>query len=274
MTTVDQNVLGEFLKDRRARLDPATFGFPVSRRRTAGLRREEVAQRANVSPTWYTWLEQGRHGVPSADVLERLARALELSPAEREHMFLIAQRRPPEIRYAPQASVTPELQRMLDALTATPAYIKTSAWDIVAWNHAAGRVLTDYGALPPGERNLLRLLFTDPALRARSPQWESQARHVVATFRLQTARAGATNAARVLIEEMIASSPDFAAMWNDNDVSAHGTGTKHIVHPTSGPLVLDYASFAVDGQPDLTLVIYTPATPKDVQHVRSLIGNP
>lgn len=271
--TVEQNGLGEFLKDRRARLDPASLGFSVSRRRTTGLRREEVAQRANVSPTWYTWLEQGRHGVPSADVLERLARALELSPAEREHMFLIAQRRPPEIRYAPQASVTPELQRMLDALAATPAFIKTAAWDIVAWNHAAARVLTDYGALPPGERNLLRLLFADPALRARSPQWESQARHVVATFRLQTSRAGATDAARVLIEEMIESSPNFAAMWNDNDVSAHGTGTKHIVHPTLGPLVLDYASFAVDGQPDLTLVIYTPATPDDAQHVRSLIEN-
>src|SRR5215470_18934554 len=109
------NRLGAYLKDRRAKLDPAAFGLPLARRRTPGLRREEVAQRANVSATWYTWLEQGRGGAPSASVLDRIARALMLTDAEREHLFLLALGRPPEVRFQAVEGVTPRLQRVLDA---------------------------------------------------------------------------------------------------------------------------------------------------------------
>src|SRR6201997_3796357 len=108
----DANSLGTYLKDRRTKLDPAAFGFPLKRRRTPGLRREEVAQRANVSATWYTWLEQGRGGAPSADVLERIAHALMLTEVEREHLFLLGLCRPPEIRYQATEGVTPRLQRV------------------------------------------------------------------------------------------------------------------------------------------------------------------
>src|ERR1700749_1534828 len=111
-----ENLLGAYLKDRRTKLDPAAFGFPASRRRTPGLRREEVAQRANISATWYTWLEQGRGGAPSADVLDRIARALMLTEPEREHLFLLGLGRPPEARYQKNEGVTPRLQRVLDAL--------------------------------------------------------------------------------------------------------------------------------------------------------------
>src|ERR1700686_3322753 len=110
----DANTLGTYLRDRRAKLDPTAFGFPLKRRRTPGLRREEVAQRANVSATWYTWLEQGGGGAPSADVLDRIARALLLTDVEREHLFLLALGRPPEVRYRPSEGVTPRLQRVLD----------------------------------------------------------------------------------------------------------------------------------------------------------------
>src|SRR6478735_2371451 len=110
------NPLGTYLRDRRTRLDPAAFGFAVGRRRTPGLRREEVASRANISPTWYTWLEQGRGGAPSADVLDRISRALMLTHVEREHLFLLGLGRPPEVRYQPAEGVTPRLQRVLDAL--------------------------------------------------------------------------------------------------------------------------------------------------------------
>src|ERR1700679_1457189 len=120
----DTNSLGIYLKDRRAKLDPTAFGFVLKRRRTPGLRREEVAQRANVSATWYTWLEQGRGGAPSADVLERIARALTLTTAEREHLFLLAQNRPPEIRAQAHETVSPRLQRILDSLPNSPAYVK------------------------------------------------------------------------------------------------------------------------------------------------------
>src|SRR5690349_11461684 len=169
------NLLGSYLKDRRARLDPVSFGFGATRRRTPGLRREEVAQRANVSATWYTWLEQGRGGAPSDEVLDRIARALLLTNVEREHLFLLALGRPPEIRYAPAEAegVTPRLQRVLDSLEVSPAYVKTCAWDVVAWNRAASVVLTDYGARAPADRNILRLMFCDPHIRAKQIDWES-----------------------------------------------------------------------------------------------------
>src|SRR5580692_3658952 len=141
------NQFGSYLKDRRAKLDPTAFGLPLTRRRTPGLRREEVAQRANVSATWYTWLEQGRGGAPSADVLNRIARAMMLTEVEREHLFLLALGRPPEVSYRAIEGVTPRLQRVLDALEFSPALVKTSTWDVVAWNRAAAVVLTDYGAL-------------------------------------------------------------------------------------------------------------------------------
>src|SRR5215470_14431354 len=158
LVTLD-NALGSYLKDRRIRLDPAAFGFSLTRRRTAGLRREEVAQRANVSATWYTWLEQGRGGAPSADVLNRLARALMLTDVEREHLFLVALGRPPEVRYQGGGGVTPRLQRVLDALDPSPAVIRTAIWDVVAWNRGATVMFMDYGSMPPEQRNILRYFF-------------------------------------------------------------------------------------------------------------------
>src|SRR5579871_563086 len=124
------NVLGSYLKDRRTKLDPAAFGVSMTRRRTPGLRREEVAQRANVSATWYTWLEQGRSGAPSPEVLERISRALLLTEVEREHLFLLGLGRPPEVRYQVTEGVTPRLQRVLDSFELSAALIKTSTWDV------------------------------------------------------------------------------------------------------------------------------------------------
>src|SRR6516164_10005610 len=149
-----ENLLGAYLRDRRAKLDPCALGFPSERRRTLGLRREEVAQRANISPTWYTWLEQGRGGAPSADVLDRIARALMLTDVEREHLFLVALGRPPEARYRKNEGVTPRLQRVLDALDPSPAIIRTAIWDVVAWNRPSSAVMIDYGAMAPNERNM------------------------------------------------------------------------------------------------------------------------
>src|ERR1700747_2899556 len=140
MPGTNGNQLGIYLKDRRAKLDPAAFGFPMTRRRTPGLRREEVAQRANVSATWYTWLEQGRGVAPSGEVLERIARALMLTEVEREHLFLLGLGRPPEVRYRVTEGVTPRLQRVLNALELSPAIVKNFTWDVVAWNRAAAAV--------------------------------------------------------------------------------------------------------------------------------------
>jgi transcriptional regulator with XRE-family HTH domain len=271
MSITDGNALGSYLKDRRARLDPKSFGFSSSRRRTPGLRREEVAQRANVSATWYTWLEQGRGGAPSSEVLDRIARALVLSAVEREHLFLLAQGRPPEIRYQAAEGVTPRLQRVLDAFESSPAIVKNVAWDIVGWNKAALAVLTDYRMIPPAQRNVLRFMFLDARVRAAQADWESVARGMLATFRTDVARVGAAETVKPLIDELSRLSPDFARLWRENDVRSHGEGTKLLRHPVAGMLGLEYSVFAVDGQPDLGLIVYNPATPEDAAKIRTLI---
>jgi transcriptional regulator with XRE-family HTH domain len=267
-----ENQLGSFLKDRRAKIDPASLGIAARRRRTPGLRREEVAQRAQVSATWYTWLEQGRGGAPSAGVLERVAQALLLTAAEREHLFLLAQRRQPEIRSHQPATVTPRLQRILDTLTFSPAYVKTPSWDVVAWNRAAAAVLTDYGKLDPSRRNILRMLFAPERNRLQCSRWREGARMAVATFRLETSRAGLSEQAQALVDELSSHSDDFAELWAEHDVSSHGEGTKYIAHPTAGTIALEYSAFAVDDQPDLGLVIYNPATPEDFERIRVLLA--
>jgi transcriptional regulator with XRE-family HTH domain len=271
MPATQDNLLGVYLKDRRAKLDPAAFGFPLKRRRTPGLRREEVAQRANVSATWYTWLEQGRGGAPSADVLDRIARAMMLTDVEREHIFLLGLGRPPEVRYQAPESVTPRLQRVLDSLEVSPAFVKTPTWDVVAWNRAATVVLTDYSTLAPEQRNILRLIFRDSRVRAAQSNWEHVARYVVAAFRADAARAGATHEIQSLVEDLCRLSPEFETMWRDNDVRTYGDGAKTLHHAIAGPLTMEYSAFAVDGRPDLGMVIYNPATPADADKIRSLL---
>jgi transcriptional regulator with XRE-family HTH domain len=270
MPAANHNPLGAYLKDRRTKLDPAAFGVSPSRRRTPGLRREEVAQRANISATWYTWLEQGRGGAPSADVLDRIARALMLTDVEREHLFLLGLGRPPEVRYRRNEGVTPRLQRLLDALNPIPALIRTAIWDVVAWNRAATAMLSDYGSLPP-ERRTLRFNFLDPRVRASQYDWESVARFVVSAFRVDAARAGAAAEVEPLVDELCRLSPEFAAMWRDNDVRSRHEGVKHIRHPILGPLAFEYSAFAVDGRPDLCMVVYNPATPADTDKISTLI---
>ena len=262
------NPLGEYLRGRRAKLDPAVFGFSLSRRRTPGLRREEVAQRANVSPTWYTWLEQGRGGAPSADVLDRIARALTLTDIEREHLFLIALGRPPQVRYRAPEPAAPHLQRVLDAFVYSPAYLRSATWDIVAWNAAAAAVLIDYDELPARERNLLRLFFLRPQMRAAQTEWLQVARFLVAAFRADVARAGATAAVQGFVQELARESPEFAAIWSENDVrGAQGHVAKRLRHPRAGWLDLEYSVFAVEGRPDLDLVVLTAANPESAQKI-------
>ncbi|RUX26143.1 XRE family transcriptional regulator [Mesorhizobium sp. M7A.F.Ca.US.011.01.1.1] len=261
--------LAAFLKDRRTRLDPASFGFS-GRRRTPGLRREEVAQRANISPTWYTWLEQGRGGAPSADVLNRIAKGLLLTEAEREHLFMLGLGRPPEVRYTGAEGVSPRLQRLIDTLDASPAIVRTATWDVVAWNRAARVVLTDYSALPEGERNILRFMFLRPVIRAKQHDWKNLARFVVASFRADAARAGAVSEVRELVDELCSASPEFDALWRENDVLSHGDGTKRLKHPELGDIELEYSGFAVDGRPDLSLTVYNPVDSAVADRIRAL----
>ena len=264
--------LGTYLKARRTRLDPAAFGFPVGRRRTPGLRREEVAQRSNISPTWYTWLEQGRGGAPSADVLNRIAGALMLTDIEREHLFLLGLGRPPEVRYKASPGG--------HAPFAAPARCARVQPGLDQDRHLGRRRVefapppscsTDYGALPPGQRNILRLIFGAPHIRAAQHDWESVARFVVGAFRADAARAGAVSEVAQLVDELCRLSPEFEALWRDNDVHAYGEGAKRLHHPILGPIELEYSAFAVDGRPDLGMIVYNPATTADADRIRSLV---
>ena len=250
------NTLGLWLRERRAKLDPAAFGLG-GRRRTPGLRREEVAARAHLSPTWYTRLEQGRGGAPSADALNRIAKALILTEAEREHLYLIALGRPPEPNPTAQAELSPRLQRVLDALDPVSAILRNSFWDVLGWNTAATRFLTDYTALAPDQRNVLRNLFLNPASRAAQRDWLSVARYAVGTFRLETRRAGAE--VENFVANLSAQSPEFAALWADGEVSAPSdTIIKPMNHPVHGPLDFELTTLAVDGRQDLKILVFHP----------------
>jgi hypothetical protein len=167
--------------------------------------------------------------------------------------------------------VTPRLQGVLDALNPSPALIRSATWDVIAWNRAATVMLTDYGALPPEHRNILRVIFLDPRVRAAQYDWDSVARLVVGAFRVDAARAGAAAEVEPLVEELCRLSPEFKAMWRDNDVRSHGEGVKHIRHPVLGPIALDYSSFAVDGRSDLTMIVYTPATLTDAEKISGMM---
>ncbi|TCT03248.1 helix-turn-helix transcriptional regulator [Aquabacter spiritensis] len=265
----DGQRLGAFLKDRRQRLDAAALGF-AGRRRTPGLRREEVAQRAGISTTWYTWLEQGRGGAPSPRVLDSLADALMMTEAEREHLFLVGLGHPPKARTTPRAGISGRLQRLLDAMPTIPATIATATWDIVGWNRAARLALTDYEALAPEERNILRRMFLDPATRAAQSDWEAVARFLVATFRAETARIGENARAAGLIAELAGQSAAFTRMWAEIDVRTTGEGAKTIRHAAVGEITFEFSSFAIDGRPDLKLMIYNPAGADDVEKMRRL----
>lgn len=224
-----------------------------------------------ISPTWYTWLEQDRGGAPSAEVLDRIAGALMLTDVEREHLFLLGLGRPPDVRYTATGAVTPRLQRLLDALEVSPALIKTATWDVIAWNRAATVVFTDYAALAPEQRNILRLVFLNPRVRAAQQEWDTVARFVVGAFRNEAARAGASSEIAALVAELSVLSPEFAALWKTHDVNAHGEGLKRLRHPKLGLIEMENSAFAVDGRPDLGMVIYNPVTEQDAQNIRKLI---
>lgn len=194
-----------------------------------------------------------------------------LTDVEREHLFLIGLGCPPEVRYQAVDGVSPRLQRVLDALSYIPALVRTATWDVVAWNRAAAAVLTDYGAIPPGQRNILRFIFCDPRVRAAQYDWDSVARFVVAAFRADAAPAGAVSHVGDFVDELCRTGPEFAALWRDNDVRHHGDGIKRLRHPVHGIMSFEYSSFSVEGRTDLSMFVYNPETAEDAERIRALL---
>ena len=263
--------LGSYLRERRTHLDAAALGYGGGRRRTAGLRREEVAERAGMSVNWYSWLEQGRGGTPSPSALDRLSQALILTEPERRHLFLLGLGRLPEDRYRPLLTATPRLQRVLDSLAPSPAIVRTATWDVIAWNTAA-IVLDDYDAYPAEQRNIMRLLFLEPGARCVNPDWLALARFIVGIFRADVVRAEVRPIVQPLLDELNAKSPEFAAMWSDSKVHGACDGVRRLLHPVLGELELEFSSFNVDGQSDLVLLIYTPTTDDVADKIKLFTG--
>jgi transcriptional regulator with XRE-family HTH domain len=250
---------GAFLRSRRERLMPSDVGLPDGfRRRTPGLRREEVALLAGVGATWYTWLEQGRDVQPSAEVLAALADALRLDAAERRHLYILNDRPPPEPKPVGPERVEQPLLRMLDSLTGQPAYVLGRRWDVLAWNRAAELLFGDYGKLEGDQRNIMHILFANKAHRKLLVDWNEVASTALAMFRADSARyAGDTDFER-LINHLMSVSGEFRQLWSRQDVLRSLSSHKRIKHPLAGRMTFEYTSFEVTGQADMKLVVYTP----------------
>jgi transcriptional regulator with XRE-family HTH domain len=249
--------LAEFLRARRASLRPADVGLaPGTRRRTAGLRREEVALLAGVSVSWYTWLEQGRPVNASVDVLDALARALRLDAVERDHLLALAghpHRRPVEPGHdrAPAALV-----HLLDALDPCPAYLLGPRWDLLAWNRSEERLYPKLSALPPEDRNLVWITFADADARSLIGGWEAEARRVLSQFRAETVPLRDDPAVAALIERLLEASEEFRSWWPRHDVGGFSAHVRTFHHPTVGRLTFEHQQVVAAGEPDLRVVVH------------------
>ena len=257
--------LADFLRTRRMRLSPEQVGLiRGGRRRTPGLRREEVAQLANVGVSWYTLLEQGRDIHPSSEVLHSVADALQLTLDERHHLFLLAGQQPLVETPASNEEVSPALHRVLDALNPLPAYAIGRRWNFLAWNIAAEHVLLLSRSVPPYERNAVWRVFADSMSRQLyHPKWEQVAQKVLEEFRAESARYANEEWFKRLIADLQRVSPEFRAWWPRHDVRGRADSLKEIEHPLVGHLVFEHTTLQVPTMPELKLMIYTPLPETD-----------
>ncbi len=253
-----RNELREFLMSRRARVRPEEAGLPGGggRRRTPGLRREEVAVLAGVGASWYQWLEQGRDISVSPQVLDAVARVLRLSDAERRHLYLLADLNPPAPQVAPdKRDMCDGLRRLIDTWMPYPAHIMDVYYNCVMYNDAAAIVL---GMRPDNTQNCLVDFFVDPLYRSRSGSWERNARTVVAQFRAACAARPDDEGFRSVLAEASARSAEFRALWAERDIEDQGQIRKELNHPLVGSLVVESTVMKVPVRPDLMIVLHTP----------------
>ena len=247
--------LGDFLRSRRTRLNPDDVGAATRRRRTPGLKREEVAERAGISAEWYVKLEQGRAVSPSAETVAALGRALRLDRVELAHLRALAAAggRQPFRR-----EDAPEVLRRIVASLPEPAYLTGQRFDVLAWNDAATTLFGDFGQLAPEDRNILHWMLTDPAARHVFGQtWADEARRIVSLFRAAHDLWPGDAAFLALVDRVGARCPEFAAWWSEHGGGAPVSGTKHLRHPTRGVVRYEYSTFQANDDPALKLALYT-----------------
>jgi transcriptional regulator with XRE-family HTH domain len=254
----DRAELATFLRDRREALTPLDVGLPTSsRRRTPGLRREEVASLAGVGLTWYTWFEQGRSVTVSTAFLENVARALRLDAAEYVHLFSLAGHAAPP-RDIGAGEVPPAIVQLISGLADHPAFVKDSHWDILAWNSACTHVFGDFDTLTAPQRNSLALTFADTRFRRSMVDWESDARRIVGRFRADYAKTAKDVRTAELIAGLERDYPDFERVWREYAVLDRDSGVRNIRVRGIGPTRFHYTVLNVEGSRGLKLVLYSP----------------
>ncbi len=271
MSDESRSELANFLRTRRSHLSPIEVGLPrTARRKTVGLRREEVAQLAGVGVTWYTWLEQGRDIHVSIQVLDSLAHTFRLTPAEKAHLFLLAGQASPAQPLPQQEQISPFLSHFLEHMGSSPAYIMGRRWDVLAWNEAACRVFANFATMPIEERNIVRFFFTDEEYRRRWVDWEGVAQRVLAQFRASSSQYRNDAQFGALITELQQRSPEFVCWWSQHEVQERQDGQKEFIHPEVGSLVLEHGTFQIDGSPGLKMVVYLPACEETARKLEQL----
>jgi transcriptional regulator with XRE-family HTH domain len=266
--------LGDFLRSRRARIQPEEVGLPsYGRRRVPGLRREEVAQLAGVSVDYYIRLEQGRGPSVSDAVLDAIARVLRLDETEHDYLRTVARpRRRRERRPPPAPRVRPGVQQLLDDMERSPAFVLGRRMDVLAWN-ALGDAVSGFSGMDPARRSIPRHVFLDPAARDRYPEWAAVATQTVANLRLDAGRHADDPELCALVGELSLRSEDFRRLWADHQVKACAYGVKKVRHPVVGLLTLPYETLTVPADPEQTIVAYTPEPGSETAERLALLGS-
>lgn len=258
--------LGDFLKSRRAKIFPSQVGLPEGiRRRTPGLRREEVALLSGIGLTWYTWIEQGRPIQISSQVLEILARTLMLDRHETKHLYTLAQHTPPVDIPICNDIVNPMLQHVLDNLEFSPATILDARFNVISWNRAAAKILFDYDKINASKRNLLRIMFTNEEYKRTIADWEFTAQAMIACFRTVYARFVGNPWIEDFLNELRSESKEFDSWWSMHDVKKNEEVLKVINHPVLGQLKFEFTSYVVISDSDLKLSVLTAIPGSDTE---------
>lgn len=250
---------GDFLKTRRAKILPSQVGLPEgTRRRTPGLRREEVASLSGIGLTWYTWIEQGRPVQVSTQVLDSLARTLKLNQQEISHLYTLAGQAPPVSAPSSTESMNPMLQHVLDSLEYSPAMIMDARWNVIAWNQAASMLSLDYGKIDFYKRNLLRMIFTNEEFQQTFPDWHTAAQRMVANFRTVYSKFIDDPWLEEFVNELKSESKAFDLLWSKHHVKVEDSRIKIIIHPVLGQLHFEETSFMVTENNSLLMNVFTP----------------
>ncbi|AZZ51801.1 transcriptional regulator [Rathayibacter festucae DSM 15932] len=250
--------LGDFLRARRAELKPGDLGLvdTAGTRRVPGLRREEIARAASISTDYYTRLEQGRLPA-SAPVLDELSRVLRLSADQRSYLGGLAGKMLLAPAAAGRRPVAAPVQRMLDDLSLTPAFVMGPRTEILAWNVLGAALITDFAAIPEQDRLFIRLLFTDPRMRELYADWFSVVDLAIAQLRMDSARDPDDQQLHAIVDDLTTSDAAFAQLWQTHEVAARSSGAKILRHPLVGELVLDWAALTVGADPSTTIIVWT-----------------